>query len=180
MKVFVGSDFHWGHANIMTFCPTTRTRYGSVANMNESMIQEWNSVVGKDDTVYMLGDIAFMSGYDASKIVNQLNGTKILIIGNHDIKQLKDVHFYNAFKEVHHYLEVVHNGTRIIMCHYPFAEWNQMHRGSIALHGHLHGKPSGMEKYRCRDVGMDATGKVVSLLDDIIVDALKGEIKAYG
>jgi calcineurin-like phosphoesterase family protein len=147
--------------------------------MNQEMVREWNEIVQPGDLVYMLGDIAFMSGFDASKIVNRLNGDKILIVGNHDQKTLKDVHFAESFKEVHSYHEIVHNGTFVVMCHYPFAEWNGMHRGSVALHGHLHGGKSGMEPYRCRDVGMDATGKILVTMDDIVADALKGDIKRH-
>lgn len=180
MKTFVTSDLqlHFGHANIMKFCPNTR-KYKDVEDMNQSMIRKWNATVEPGDVVYILGDVAFMSGFDASKILARLNGDKILIVGNHDKKALKDTHFEKSFREIHQYHEIVYNGTMVIMCHYPFCEWNGMHRGSVALHGHLHGGKSGMETYRCRDVGMDATGKVVSLLDDVIADALKGEIKRH-
>jgi hypothetical protein len=65
------------------------------------------------------------------------------------------------------------------MFHYPIAEWDQMHRGSVHFHGHLHGNVSGMEKYRCRDMGMDATGNIVTKMEDAIKDALKGEIKGH-
>jgi calcineurin-like phosphoesterase family protein len=179
MKTYVGSDFHWGHKNIMGFCPVTRAKYKDLTHMNETMIQEWNAIVEPGDLVYMLGDVAFMSGFDASKIVNRLNGDKILIEGNHDVKTLKDVHFYSAFKEVHKYHEIVYEGTKVCMFHYPIAEWNQMHRGSVMLHGHLHGGVSGMEKYRSRDMGMDATGKILTLMEDAIADAIKGEIKNH-
>jgi hypothetical protein len=54
-----------------------------------------------------------------------------------------------------------------------------MHRGSVHFHGHLHGNTSGMEKYRCRDAGCDATGQVVWLMEDAIKDALKGEVKGH-
>jgi hypothetical protein len=54
-----------------------------------------------------------------------------------------------------------------------------MHRGSVHFYGHVHGDKTGLEKYRARDAGFDATGKVVSSLDDMIVDALKGEIKPH-
>jgi len=179
MKIYVGSDFHWGHANIMKFCPVTRAPYRDVAHMNETMVLEWNSIVEPGDLVYMLGDIAFMSGFDASKIVNQLNGEKILIEGNHDVKTLKDTHFRSAFRETHKYHEIVYQGTKVCMFHYPIAEWNQMHRGSVMLHGHLHGNTSGLEEYRSLDVGMDATGSIVISIEDAIARALKGKIKGH-
>ena len=180
MKTYVTSDLHFGHKNIMTFCPVTRARFrGDVDYMTEAMIKEWNDIVEPFDTVYILGDVAFMSGYNAALVMMRLNGRKILVEGNHDRKTLMDVNFREQFAEVHKYLDINYNGTKVVMFHYPIAEWDQMHRGAVHLHGHLHGGTSGMEKYRCRDVGMDATGMVVTLMEDAIRDAMKGEIKGH-
>ena len=99
--------------------------------------------------------------------------------GNHDRKALNDPTFRRCFKEVHNYLDINYNGTKILMFHYPIAEWDQMHRGSLHFHGHLHGGVSGMEKYRCRDMGMDATGRIAISMEEAIKDALTGEIKGH-
>jgi len=164
----------------MNFCPVSRARYkGDVDYMNEQMIIEWNAIVQPEDTVYILGDVAFLPTAKAVSIMNRLNGTKILIEGNHDRKALHDPVFRRCFSEVHKYLWIDYNGTQVIMFHYPIAEWDQMHRGSVHFHGHLHGNVSGMEKYRCRDMGMDATGNIVTKMEDAIKDALKGEVKGH-
>lgn len=162
----------------MKFCPRTRP-YESVGQMNQAMIASWNSAVAPEDTVYILGDVAFMSGYDAAQIVTQLHGTKILVAGNHDRKTLKDVHFRNCFASIHDYLEITHEKTLVVMFHYPIAEFNQQHRGAVHFHGHLHGNISGLEHYRVLDVGMDATGKIVMPLEHAIKQALKGQIKGH-
>ena len=65
------------------------------------------------------------------------------------------------------------------MFHYPIYEWDQMHRGSVHFHGHLHGNNNGMPGSRALDVGYDATGQVVSNMDDMIALALKGEIRNH-
>lgn len=179
MKIYVTSDLHFGHANIMKFCPKTRGHFTDVQHMNEEMIRMWNEVVEPGDLVYFLGDVAFLPSAEAAKILNRLHGDKILIEGNHDVKALKDPVFSRCFKEIHKYYEYNHNGVKVVMFHFPILEWNQMHRGSVCLHGHLHGSPSGMEQFRIRDVAFDATGKIVSLLDDIVADALTGQIKAH-
>lgn len=180
MATWITSDLHFGHKNIMNFCPITRARFhGDSARMTAGMIKEWNDLISPDDTTYILGDVAFMSGYEASKIINSLNGTKILIEGNHDRKTLQDLHFRNAFSEVHKYLDITYDGHKIVMFHYPIAEWDQMHRGSIHFHGHLHGNTSGLEKFRARDMGMDATGMIAISMEDAIKDALKGAIKGH-
>ena len=163
----------------MKFCPNTRP-YKDVEDMNQSMIREWNKSVQPGDLVYILGDFAFLSADKAVRILDQLNGDKILIVGNHDRKLVKDPAFRRCFKEIHTYLDTVrYNGKPVIMFHFPILEWDQMHRGAIHLYGHVHGKESGLEKYRARDVGMDATGKVVVPLDEICADAEKGEIKSH-
>jgi calcineurin-like phosphoesterase family protein len=168
-KTFVTSDLHFGHKNIMKFCPVTRARFrDDVDYMNSAMVEEWNDRVQTEDTVYILGDVAFMSGSDAGRMMRRLNGRKILVEGNHDKKTLKDATFYNAFEEVHKYLDINYDGHKIVMFHYPIAEWDQMHRGALHFYGHLHGGVSGLEKYRALDVGMDATGEIVISMERAI------------
>lgn len=180
MKTWVTSDLHFGHKNIMSFCPVTRAHYNNdVDYMNEKMVTEWNEKVSPEDLVYILGDVAFLPAQKATEYMRRLNGQKILIEGNHDRKLLNDPSFRNEFVEVHSYLRLVYEGTVICMFHYPIAEFDQMHRGAIHLHGHLHGNTSGLEHFRVRDMGMDATGNIVTLMEDAISDALKGEIKGH-
>ena len=180
MRTFVTSDIHFGHKNIMSFCPMSRARFnGDIDYMNEKMVEEWNAVVQPGDLVYILGDVAFLPSSKAVNYVKRLNGDKILIEGNHDKKLLKDPEFFKCFKEVHKYLDINYNGTKVVMFHYPIAEWDQMHRGSVHLYGHLHGNVSGMEDFRALDVGMDATGRIVVEIEYAIKRAMEGQIKGH-
>ena len=111
--------------------------------------------------------------------INQLNGSKILIIGNHDRKFLKYKEYRDCFQEIHEVLEIVHNKKDIVMFHYPIHEWRSCQYGSIHLHGHCHGKPTGLEQYRIYDVGLDATGKIVTDLDEVISLMNTREIKSH-
>ena len=164
----------------MSFCPVTRARFrNDVTYMDQAMIKEWNDIVEPGDLVYILGDVAFLPAQKATEIMRRLNGTKILVEGNHDRKALNDPSFRGCFEEVHKYLDINYEGHKIVMFHYPIAEWDQMHRGALHFHGHLHGGVSGMEKYRCRDMGIDATGMIVTQMEDAIRSALKGEIKSH-
>lgn len=178
MKTYITSDLHFSHKGIMAFCPTTRP-YTDIDHMNAEMIREWNLIVKPNDLTYILGDVAFCQAQQAAGFINQLNGDKILIQGNHDSKTVKDPTFNAAFKEIHNYLEVNYNGNKLVLFHYPINEWNQMHRGSIHFYGHLHQTPSGLEKYRARNVGFDCTGRIVWDMDDAIKDAMTGEIKSH-
>lgn len=167
MKTYITSDLHFSHANIKKFCPKTRARYPDVIQMDQMMIQEWNEQVAPEDIVYILGDIAFCGAEQAVAIMQRLNGKKILIEGNHDIKLLKDNSFRGCFIEIHQYLRLAYNGQLIIMFHYPIFDHDQAARGSIMLHGHRHGNPHNIPG-RIMDVGMDSTGKIVMDLDEIV------------
>lgn len=179
MKTYITSDLHFSHSNILKFNPATRV-YKDVDHMNAEMIRAWNSTVQPDDLVYILGDFAFTNPVRAAEIARSLNGRKILVRGNHDSKLVKHAEFADCFESIHDYLTVNYNGTRVSMFHYPIAEWDQCHRGAVHFHGHVHGKPTGLERYRVRDAGMDATGNVVTLMDDLVRSAMKGEIKTHG
>ena len=52
--------------------------------MTESLIKNWNSVVGKNDIVYVVGDFALCGKQKIIEICQRLNGRKRLILGNHD------------------------------------------------------------------------------------------------
>jgi calcineurin-like phosphoesterase family protein len=180
MKTWITSDLHFGHKNIMKFCPETRARFNDdLSYMNNAMVEEWNAKVEPEDLVYILGDVAFMSGSDAGKTMQRLNGVKILVEGNHDRKTLQDATFRGAFAEVHKYLDITYDGHKIVMFHYPIAEWDQMHRGALHFYGHLHGGDSGLEKYRCRDVGMDATGMIAVSMEWAIANTKDHEVKGH-
>ena len=180
MKTWIGSDHHWGHQKIMSFCPVTRARFNNdLTKMNEGMVQEWNAKVEPEDLVYLLGDVAFLPAQKAAEYMNRCNGRKILVQGNHDRKTLNDPTFNRCFEEVHYYLSTNHGGHQIVMSHFPFLEWDQMHRGSLHFFGHLHGGVTGMEKYRCMDVGMDSTGEILISLDQAIHRIKDNEIKRH-
>ena len=177
---FITSDIHFGHKNIMNFCPVTRARFRhDTEYMNQKIILEWNEIIKPEDHTYILGDIAFCATSRAVNFLNQMNGKKTLVVGNHDTKLIKDQSFVDCFIEVTPYKHITHNGNRVIMFHYPIAEWDQMHRGSVHFHGHVHGGKTGLEGSRALDVGMDATGKVAVLLDDILEKALTGTIRQH-
>lgn len=180
MKTWITSDLHFGHANIQKFCPTTRSRFRDVDHMNAQMIREWNDSVDAQDTVYILGDFSFMNVEKTVAVARSLKGNKILIEGNHDSKLIKDHRFKDCFVEVHNYLRMVYKKTTLlVMFHFPIWEWDQMHRGSVHFHGHLHGSNNGMPGSRAIDVGFDATGRVVSEMDEMIQNALKGSIRNH-
>lgn len=79
---YVTSDSHLFHENVIKYM---RRPFANLDEMAKAFIDEWNSIVTKEDTVYHLGD--FCLGTDLDLIANtvlSLNGSIILITGNHD------------------------------------------------------------------------------------------------
>lgn len=83
MKFFT-ADTHFGHKRILEYCP--ERGYASLEEMNEGLIANWNVMVSPEDTIYHLGDVAFLPKAATVEICRRLNGYKVLVMGNHDLK----------------------------------------------------------------------------------------------
>lgn len=96
MKVFCIADTHFGHANIIRYC---NRPFSSVEQMDQVMIKNWNETVSTKDIVLHLGDVGLCERGRLKEIIKQLNGKKILVMGNHDTYTKK---FYEeaGFQEV--------------------------------------------------------------------------------
>lgn len=148
MTIYFSSDHHFGHRNIIKYCNRPFT---DVDHMDSVMINNWNSVVTPNDTVYYVGD--FQIHPDSNKYLPRLNGKKILIKGNHDYEHksiLKSLHWH----EQHDILVMNAHNTKIILCHYGMRVWPKAHKGSVMLYGHSHNRLPGTS-HSC-DVGVDA------------------------
>ncbi len=131
MAIWVCADLHLQHKNIINYC---RRQFNSVEEHDKYVIERYNSVVGKDDLVYILGDLGFTPKDTLSSLVRQLNGRKILIVGNHD--RLKDNDYINMgiIQVIRH--PIFYNNN-IILSHIPTIEClNSPY--TINIHGHLH------------------------------------------
>lgn len=81
-KVFVTSDHHFDYKNIIEFC---NRPFSNVKEMNEALLYNWNTKVGKDDNVYFLGDLVFSKhSHSMEYWVEKLNGDITFIKGNHN------------------------------------------------------------------------------------------------
>ena len=159
MTIFFTSDTHFGHANIIKFCSRP---FKDASHMNQMLINNWNSVVKAEDTVYHLGDFGFAHPRVIEGIIRQLNGTKFLIFGNHDktIKANRDLQELFGWCKDYHELYVpdlrVKGGRQLaVLHHYAGLVWNKSHYGSWMLHGHSHGTLKYPYVGRIMDVGVD-------------------------
>ena len=147
MGRFFTADTHFGDHRTINI---QRRAFDTVAAMDQLMIARWNAVVGADDEVWHLGDVARRPG-DVAALLAQLSGTKHLIRGNNDPDATLSA---AGWASVHDYRELDQDGRRLVLCHYPFRSWNAQARGAINLHGHSHGRLKPMP--RQYDVGVDA------------------------
>lgn len=163
MSIFVTSDTHFGHANIIKYCDRP---FKSVTDMNESIIKAWNRMVRPEDTIYHLGDFAFLNQLETAKIIEQLNGKIKIVPGNHDktIRALGDSEHYTGFELLDSIVEIHLDGTMFVLCHFPIESWHRKEHGSIHLHGHSHGHSITMTNRF--DIGVDVYGKPVKLTAD--------------
>ena len=81
---WVISDTHLGHANILTYCPWRQTWAGDVHQHDDVLIDAWNRVVGPEDWVLHLGDVAFGHHDQVADYRKRLNGRICVVLGNHD------------------------------------------------------------------------------------------------
>lgn len=166
---FYTSDTHFNHDTIRRYCSRI---YGSVEEMNESLIRNWNAIVKPEDTVYHLGDFGFGKVEQLWRIRQRLHGNICLITGNHD-RLVGDSAFDRMFGFVMPYYEqkiedeeMDHRQT-IVMCHYAFEVWNKRHFGSWHLHGHSHGTLHSPDYQARLDVGVDSNGMAPLSYDEV-------------
>ena len=82
--IYFTSDLHLGHNAVINM---QNRPFVDADEMDRVLIANYNSVVHKNDTVYLLGDICFRIGVDkANELIASMNGKKYLIKGNHDKK----------------------------------------------------------------------------------------------
>lgn len=132
-NVFLISDTHFGHNNILNFLKDDGDKlrtFASVEEMDELMVQNWNKTVKPKDKVYHLGDVAI--NRKCLELLSKLNGIKVLIKGNHDIFKLTD--YCKYFKDI----RAVHRLAKcLILSHIPIHEAS-IPESMYNIHGHLH------------------------------------------
>lgn len=173
MTIFVISDTHFNHSNILKFThadKTTMLRPGfkDVDHMNETIINNWNKTVKPDDVVYHLGDFSFSSSNNISKFASRLNGRKRLILGNHDYEPKL---YYPHFQKISSWRQFGNDMFKktVFMCHYPLHASSYDYRTTkecIMIHGHLHQNLTGLDNYV--NVCVEHTNYTPVAIDDII------------
>jgi len=153
MSTWFSSDLHIFHDNIIEY---EDRPFGSVEEMNEGIIERWNSKIKRSrQHVYILGDVSF-KGKDELLVplLDKMNGVKHLILGNHDMRYNKEV--LDCFESVQLYKRIKLDKRRIVLFHYPIRSWHGKSKGALHLYGHIHKtKEVPLQELNALNVGVD-------------------------
>ena len=178
-NIYFTSDWHLNHANSLVF---DSRPFNDVTHMTEGLIKRFNAQVREEDVCYFLGDMGFG---DVKSVMDRLNGTKILILGNHDKKQQAMMN--QGFDAVMYNSSLYIGGEHVTMTHCPLRgvyredtsgmknsdgtenwhneaknhKYSVENEGQFHLHGHIHSPNKGKSQKilgRQYDVGVPANG----------------------
>ena len=134
-KVWVWSDQHFGHFNIIRY---TDRPFEATEQMNESMYANYLARVGEDDLVLFGGDVSFGALEPVRARLQALPGEKILVLGNHE--------FDGGGYRKHHVFDWTMmsfvfrapiSGQSVLVTHVPVDE-HFLPKNTVNLHGHTH------------------------------------------
>lgn len=186
-RVLYASDLHIGHRTMAGYDRMNGVP-GAPATVEERdalIIGNWNAVVGRNDDVWILGDVAYLPEADFIRLMRRLNGHKRIVMGNHDktwVRRLGETHKGDVVS-VSDYAEISDDGRRVVLSHFPIAFWNKQHRGAYHLYGHVHMTEEDrlfrafghelvecghLPEWRAMNVGVMANGYFPMTLDQLI------------
>ena len=144
-NTWLTSDTHFFHENILKYC---NRPFGSIEEMNEGLVKNWNSVVKPDDHVYHLGDFCFgnVEKWNWCLEPGRLNGHIHLILGNHDPDRVfRPGTMFERFDSIEFQKILIMEGWTVILNHFPFASFsNNLDHKVMQLLGHIHSGPDGI------------------------------------
>ena len=184
-RLWFTSDTHYNHANICSSTtkwtdPVTIREFKTLEHMNAHIAGNINEVVGQDDILIHLGDWSFGGFESIEHFRNQIVCKNVHIItGNHDH------HIENnrgdcqkLFSSVNKYVELnvkwnvgtpLQDEQNFVLMHFPIASWNNMARGAIHLHGHVHFNPNmRFQLGKMMDVGVDGNNLYPIQMNEVL------------
>lgn len=181
-KIFFTSDWHVGHRAVIEF---SKRPFRDIDHMHQVLINNYNAIVTPKSVCYFLGDVGLCGSDTMKKVFGQLNGTKVLVLGNHDKKH--NAMYNHGFDVVLNSASLFVCGEKLTMTHCPLKglyredvtnmrganegdNWHGENKlsnqkfllnneGQFHLHGHIHSPNGGRSAKilnRQFDVGVDA------------------------
>ncbi len=166
MAKYVFSDPHFYSERIIE---NGRRPFTDVAHMNQTLIENYNSVVKKQDTCYWLGDVMYGATKErVAEILKQMHGRKILILGNHDRNHSATWWQSCGFDRVYNH-PIYDAENYIMLSHEPLPEFGELFPVAN-IHGHIHIQDYDFENHnQCINVCVEKTDyKPVLLINPFI------------
>lgn len=169
--IWFTSDTHFGHDKVLEFADRP---WRSMDAMVRDMVANINARVALNDELYILGDYSYkMSVADAYDLRKRILCKKVhLVPGNHD-KDWTQPAVAGAFIVEPPICVLKVDGLKLVLSHFPMADWQSMSHGSWHLHGHIHGSRDGYNLMNLKqgllryDVGVDANAYTPVSLDEL-------------
>ena len=185
MSIFVTSDLHFNHDKEFVW----KVRgYESVYEMNEAIVERFNSVVRPDDDVYILGDLCLGGGgpavlADNKALIERLNGRLHIIRGNHDTEPRVRMYATCAnVVDIVKWADMLHyKGYHFYLSHFPTLTGNlekeSLKQCTCNLFGHTHQTTNfHLDMPFMYHVGVDSHNCYPMNLDNIIIE-MKAKVK---
>lgn len=172
-KLYLTSDEHYHHRKILIY---QNRPFESIAQMNEALISNHNSIVKDSDSVIHIGDFSFGKSEDFIRTALSLNGTHYFMDGSHDLslrsffetqENFQNLDWQGKVVLLPKLLEFTFNGEKVVLCHYALKKWWASHHGSFHFYGHSHGKDLNPIT-NSRDIGVDTTNFFPILIEEAI------------
>ena len=161
-KVFVVSDLHFDHENIIRFC---NRPFRSVREMNRTLVDNWNRTVGDGDRVYYMGDLTYGRGRRPIDFwLSKLNGEIRFIRGNHDTDII------TRAEVIKDRFLIRYRGHDFLLMHDPY---RPLHYDGWIIHGDKHNNspeeyPHINNRNKTINVCAEFTGYTPMNLDEIV------------
>lgn len=181
MNFYIG-DPHFGHKDIINF---DNRPFASVEEMDQELIRRWNRRVRDGDDVYIIGDFCYKAEHKPSWYLEQLNGRKHLIIGNHDRETLNDPDAIKMLASVDKMMPVKDGDQNIVLCHFPIAEWRGYYHGVWHIYAHVHGELNNAARFmltqeRALNAGCMLNDYQPSVFDELAFINMNRQIELMG
>lgn len=170
MSSLFTADWHLAHPAILKLA---RRDFADLDEMTEAFIERHNAVARPNDTTFHLGDFA-MREQVIEGVLKRLNGTHVLVPGNHDrcfrshrgAEKAKRRYIAYGFARVEQRMTVDLGGQHVMLSHLPYrieqdsdqryAQFRPIDRGMWLLCGHVHLRWAQLK--RMINVGVDVHG----------------------
>lgn len=126
------ADLHFGHKGM-----AIKRGFQDEFYHDQTIVDNWNSVVHKRDLTYILGDVTMESKEHYYRL-DEMNGRKIVVLGNHDMKN----HIPELLKYVDQVAGMIKYSQKgypkMFLTHCPIHPRELDYRVELNIHGHIH------------------------------------------